>query len=217
MFSYKWLDDESSLGRTCLISRSSSVSGGLDGLLLDTADTGTGLNTDLDVTGISPGGAPRVLNEVVRGTVFDTVSDGEDTVIELSSASGSGKDTSLVSLESNFVGLDGNRDGGFIEGSLELVRVVGGDHGVSGGLNGGSLNGRVASSNLSSSRGVRVVSLEDGVVVLVESEGEGHGATIASVVKLGARDELLLGEGEEFLGGNEMGSFHSSGGGERPA
>jgi len=194
-----------------------SVGLGLNGLFLDSTDTGTGLNSDLDVTGSTPGGAPRVLNEVVRGTIFDTVSDGEDTVIELSSASGSGKDTSLVSLESNFVGLDGNRDGGFVEGSLELVRVVGGDHGVPSGLNGGSLNGRVASGNLSSSGGVRVVSLEDSGVLLVESEGEGHGATIASVVKLGARDELLLGEGEEFLGGNEMGSFHSSSGGERPA
>jgi hypothetical protein len=49
---------------------------------------------------------------------------------------------------------------------------------------------------------------------LVESEGEGHGATIASMVKLGARDELLLGEGKEGSGGNEVGSFHSTGGGE---
>jgi hypothetical protein len=51
-------------------------------------------------------------------------------------------------------------------------------------------------------------------VSLVESEGEGHGATIASMVKLGARDELLLGEGQEGSGGNEVGSFHSTGGGE---
>ena len=195
----------------------SSVSGGLDGLLLDTADTGTGLNSDLDVSGISPGGAPRVLDEVVRGTVLGSVSDGEDTVVELSSTSRSSEDTGSVHLEGTFVSLNGNRDGTLSKGSLELVGVVGGDTGVTGSLNGGGLGGRVASGSRSVSGGVRVVSLEDGVVLLVESEGEGHGATIASMVKLGARDELLLGEGEEGAGGNEVGSFHTTGGGECPA
>ena len=200
--------------RTSFGSKDSSVSGGLDGLLLDTADTGTGLNTDFDVSGISPGGAPRVLNEVVRGTVFGSISDGEDTVVKLGSASRSGEDTRLVHLEGRFVGLNGNGDGGLVKGSLKLVGVVGGDHGVSGGCDGGSGLGGIASSDLTGSRGVRVVSLEDGGVALVESEGEGHGATVASVVKLGARDELLLREGEEFAGGNEVSSFHGTGGGE---
>ena len=188
----------------------------MNGLLLDSADTGTGLNSDLDVSGGSPGGAPRVLDEVVRGTVLGSISDGEDTVIELGSASGSGEDSRLVRLEGDFVGLNGNGDGGFVEGSLELVGVVGGDHGVAGGLNGGS-GLSFASSDLTGSGGVRVVSLEDGGVVLVESEGEGHGATVATVVQSVARDELLLGEGEESAGGNEVSSLHTTGGGEGPA
>jgi len=59
-----------------------SVGGGVESVLLDTADTLTGLNTDSDVTLITPPGVPRVLDEVVRSTVEGTVTNSEDGVVE---------------------------------------------------------------------------------------------------------------------------------------
>ena len=52
--------------------------------------------------------------------VLGTVSDGEDTVVEVVSAS-VGDDTGVVSLEGELVGLDGNGDWSLSDGSLELV------------------------------------------------------------------------------------------------
>jgi len=61
-------------------------------VLLDTADTKTINNTNSDVTLITPPGVPGVLNEVVLNTVQDTVSNGENSVVELITAS-SGENT----------------------------------------------------------------------------------------------------------------------------
>jgi len=152
--------------------RSISVGSGLDGLHLDSADTTTVLNTDLDVTSISPGRAPRVLDEVVRGTVLSSIADSEDTMVKLLSACIASEDTRLVHLEGFLVGLNSNRDGSLSKGSLELVGVVGGDTGLAQNLDISSLNGGVASSNLSLAGGVGVVGLEDSSVSLVEHEGE---------------------------------------------
>jgi len=191
-----------------------SVGHGLNGLGLDSADTSAGFDTDLDVTGITPGWAPRVLDEVVIGTVLGSVADGEDTVVELLSTSGTSEDSSLVHLEGGFVGFDGNGDGTLSEGGLEGIRGLGSDHGVAGGFDGGRFDGGIALSDLASSGGVGIGRLEIGVMALEESEGEGHGATIATMVKLGALNELFLREGEELFAGDEVGSFHGTGGGE---
>ena len=56
-----------------------------------------------------------------------TVSDGEDTVIELGSASG-GDDTGSVRLESHLIGFDGNGDWSFAgKGGLHLGGGSSGD------------------------------------------------------------------------------------------
>jgi hypothetical protein len=53
----------------------SSVGSRSDSLHLDTTDTVSGGDTDLDVSFISPSGAPRVLHEVVSLTRYGSVSD----------------------------------------------------------------------------------------------------------------------------------------------
>jgi len=102
----------------------SSVGGGTDGVFLDTTNTGTGLNTDLDVSMVSPAGTPRVLNPVEFFARLSSVSDGEDTVVEVGSAARSGKDTRLVGLEGSLVSFDSNGSRSLGEGGLEGSRVV---------------------------------------------------------------------------------------------
>jgi len=91
---------------------------GLNRLLLDTANTVAGFDTDLDVSSISPGGTPRVLDEVVILASFSAESDGENTMIKLGTTSGSSDDSSLVRLEGGLVSLDGYGDGSLNEGGL---------------------------------------------------------------------------------------------------
>lgn len=64
---------------------------------------------------------------------------------------------------------------------------------------------------------VRVVRLKDESVLLGVSEGPSLVTTVASKVKLGAINELLLGKRNKLTSVDEMATFHSSGGGERPA
>jgi len=76
---------------------------------LDTADTGGSFNGgDHDVTLISPSWSPGVSDDVVVLSVFVSISDSGDGVIEIGSASGGVQDTTSVTLESHLVGLNGN-------------------------------------------------------------------------------------------------------------
>jgi hypothetical protein len=94
---------------------------------VDSADTSAISDTDLDVTFFSPTRTPGVLDEEVIVAVFGTVTNGEDTVVELGSAAFGGDDTLLVSLEDGFVGLNSDRDGLLVKSGLELIGRVGGD------------------------------------------------------------------------------------------
>lgn len=87
-------------------------------MLLDTANTFARFDTDLDVSSISPGGTPRVLDKVVILASFSAESDSENTVIKLGTTSGSSDDSSLVRLEGGLVSLDGYGDGSLDEGGL---------------------------------------------------------------------------------------------------
>ena len=172
--------------------------------------------SDSNVTGISPAWSPGVLDEDEVLSVKGSVSDGEDTVIELGSASG-GDDTGSVRLEGHLIGFDGNRDwsvgkGGFHLGGGSLLDIVESGDGTN---TGGFLI--VARSNSSSSGSVWVGGLElewSGFDVL---ESVVHESTIASRVLLGAGDELLLREGFKGSSLDGISSFNGTGGGEGPA
>merc|ERR1712023_94269 len=62
---------------------------------------------------------PRVLDEEVLLSALGSVSNGEDTVVEVGTAS-VGDDTASVALEGELVGLDGNGDWSLVDGSSEL-------------------------------------------------------------------------------------------------
>merc|ERR1711939_292604 len=68
-----------------------------------------------------------------------------------------------------------------------------------------------------SSSFVWVVGLEHEWVLLDVFEGVVHKTSIAALVNMVAVDELLLGEGLEFVGGEEHGALNGTGGGESPA
>ena len=78
---------------------------------MDTADTSSEpsfLGGDHDVTGISPSWSPGVSDDVVGLSVFLSITDGGDGVIEGGSASGGVHDTTGVSLENFNIGFDSN-------------------------------------------------------------------------------------------------------------
>ena len=80
--------------------------GGKDWGGLDSTDSCSWSDSDLDEAVVSPGWSPRVLDEVVILTVFSSVSYSEDSVVKVSSACSRGKHTSSVQLEHRLVSLD---------------------------------------------------------------------------------------------------------------
>ena len=82
-----------------------------------------------DVTLVTPGGAPRVLDDVVVLRVLATITNSQNTVIELSGrALGLVVDTRFVELEGSVRSIDGNRDGtNGGNGSLEIAFALGFD------------------------------------------------------------------------------------------
>ena len=184
-------------------------------LLVNTTDVG---GTKLDVTFVTPAASPRVLDEEVVFSTFGSVSDSEDTVVEGGSALGRGNDTRGVHLEDRLVGLNGDGNWSSSEGSLKVS--TGGvlfDIGESNDFT-NSLGGIILAlvpEMVSSS--VWIVSLEHEWALLDVLESVVHKTTVATLVNFVAVDELLLGEGLKFAGGNEFSTLDGTGGGESPA
>jgi len=201
------------------ISGNSSVGLWPGGRHLDTADTITVLNSKSDVSRFSPGGSPGVSDDVVVLSVLGSPSDGNDTVVELGSASGSGNNTTSVVLEWSLVGLNSNRDWSVLEGSLEGGGGSNLNVSVSGGGNNtvGRFGRRAGSSDSESSGGIGVVRLEHLWGGLGVFESVVHKSTIASTVLGGAGNQLLLRKRKEGSGSDLMVSLKSSGGREGPA
>ena len=182
---------------------------------VDTADVG---NTKLDVTVVTPRSSPGVLDEEVVVSIFGTVSDSEDTVVELGSALGGGDDTGGIGLEDRLVGLDGDGNWSSGKSSLEVST-------------GGILNDILEASNFTDSLGgvefalvpemvgtsVWIVTLEHEWGFLDVFESVVHETTVATLVNFVAVDELLLGEGFESSSGKEFSTLDGTGGGESPA
>jgi len=141
--------------------RRRSVGGGSEGLHLDTADTLTIDGSDLDVTLVTPGGAPRVSDNVVVLTTLGSVTNGSDGVVELGTASSGVENTRVVHLEDALVSLDGDGNNTSVDGSLELGNGVSWNPGSSSNLDGtSSSHSSVANTRVSMSRGVWVGGLE---------------------------------------------------------
>jgi len=179
-----------------------------------------------DVTSISPGGSPRVLDLVEVNAVKGSVTDGEDTVVKFSTA-GTGENTRLVQLEVLLVGLDGDRHGvlgkGRHHGRVRVLLHVSVRHG--GRVGHGSAGLGAGTGGLGGTRGIRVRGLgTDASVGGGPLEGVVHKTSVAAHVgSLGgslavvAINELLLRERNEVLVLVEVSSLHGTSGGERPA
>ena len=190
----------------------------VEGLHLDTADTLSVDSSDLDVSIVSPSWSPGVSNDVVILSTFGTVSNGSDGVVEASSASWSVEDTAVVKLEDGFVGFDGDGDNSLVKGGLKLRDTVGWNVGVSSDADVTlSSKSGVAVSSLSGSGSVWIFALKSLWVSLEVLEGLVLPSTLTSVAFSLARDELLLGEGEESSSLDLVGSLDGGGGTESPA
>ena len=187
---------------------------------LDTANTISRLDSNSDVALISPGSSPRVLDDPVVLSVFRTVSDSEDGVIESSAAVGVVEDTVTVHLEAELVSFDENGEWLLGKTGLHLVDIACG-HTVALADCDGSVRERIvfASWNLASAGDVWVDRLKISIsCVLVISVSPVRISTIAAHVELGsARDELLFGERFQSSSGDEVSTFEDTSGGERPA
>lgn len=114
---------------------------GVDGLHVDTADASTILNSDLEIALVTPGGGPRVLNQEVGSAVFGTVTNCEDTMIEVDSAFTAGDDSGFVMLEDGLVSLDGHGNGLLGNSILQFVGGHRSNCGEPGDFNGSVLEG----------------------------------------------------------------------------
>jgi len=138
-------------------------------------------------------------------------------VIKLSSAGWGGEDTRFVELECLLVSLDGDRDRLFGDSGSKSIFILGWDVFESGECNFVGA-GRFAGSTDSSSCSVWVVGFgADSSVGFDPFEGVVHETALAAMVNLIARDEVLLGEGNEVSTSNLVSTFKRSGGGESPA
>ena len=104
-----------------------SVGGNSEGLHLDTADTVSVNDSELDVALVTPGGVPGVLDEPVVLTGLSAPADGEDGVVKRGTAFGAVQDARLIRLEDVLVGLNGDGKGLGGKGGLHLGDVGGGD------------------------------------------------------------------------------------------
>ena len=146
---------------------------------------------------------------------FGSVTNSEDTVVKCGSASG-GDDTTGVGLESGLIGFDGNGDWSLGKSSLHLWEGLGniGEIGNFTDTLGGVISA-LSPEVVSSLVWVFSLGHEWGGFDVLESVV--HKTTVASVVLLGAVNELLLRVGGEGSGGDLLGTFDGSGGGESPA
>jgi len=86
---------------------------------MDTTDSSSVFNSNSNESFFSPGSSPGVLDDIVFLTILRSVSNCEDTMIELSSTGRAGDDTTGVMVEDILVGLDGNRDWLLFKSSLK--------------------------------------------------------------------------------------------------
>ena len=156
-------------------------------LHLDTADTRTIDDSELDVALVAPAGVPRVLHEPVFLSVLGAPADSEHGVVKPGAARGAVEDAALVGLEDVSVGLDGDGEGLRGERSLHLGDVVGSDEAVAAHIDrGGGALVVGACGHASSSRDVWVGGLSLGLGGLPVLEGLVLPATVATVVGSGA-------------------------------
>ena len=146
---------------------------------MDSTDTRTIDDGDVDVTFVTPSSSPGVLDDVVFDTALHTVANSEDTVIKVGSTVGGVEDTTLVELENLIVGFNGDGHRSFANSSLELILSVLRDSTESSSFELASLlEGLAGAINTL----VRVVSLRVNSKLLSIFKGEVHFTSVTTIV-----------------------------------
>ena len=188
--------------RSSISNNSLSVWGRVEWVHLNTANTITIGNSNLNVAQITPGSVPRVLNEPVletRGGI-GTIANGEDSVVQVSAAVSVVKDATLIEGESMWVGLDRDSERLLRQRSLHLNWVWVGNlcEGAHSDSRCGSLLVRAGVSMLLHSWNVCVDGLSFGIetsfIVCVCILLETTIAAFVAISLIGTINELLLGE-----------------------
>ncbi len=183
-----------------------------------------GATRQKDIAIYAPRGTPRVLDFVVISTVQSAITDSQNTVVQVSTASTS-EDTRLVELEGRLVGFDGNRDWLLVQGRHHGgIRVLG-DISVGDWSNASDLGnlGVASTSSLGGARDIWVSSFSADTAILLDPlESIIHQTTIAAhvsaaVLEVVTVNKVLFREGLQGLVGIEISTFQSTSGGERPA
>jgi len=197
----------------------SLVGGGVEtlgelGLGEDTASTETvvvlGGGGDPDVTFLSPGGTPGVLNDEVIGSVTD----GSDGVVKSDTAS-SGDDTLGVELEGVLVSFDDDSNWLLVNGGEEVLDVLGGDESSTSDSGLGGLGGIVGTLGVLTDVGVVSFGFESVGSDVGHSEvGPSSVATVAGLVTI---DDLLFREGGQGVTVDLVETFRGGNGSESPA
>jgi hypothetical protein len=195
-----------------------TLDGSVNGHVEDTAGTISVVELldggDVNVTRVTPRSTPRVLDDESFKNTDLLVTDSEDSVVNRGTAT-SGDDTGLVELEDRLISLDGNRDGGINQSSLQLVRALGSDSLVArGDLN--SLGSSELAGTVLSSVGI-VTFLFKTILGSIVNSLVGPATRAARTSSLGAINDLLFREGEELAVVDEIERFEDTGGGESPA
>jgi len=159
--------------------------------LLNTADTRAADDRQLDVSVVTPAGAPGVLYKpVVAGRGVSAPTNREHSVVKVRATGCGVEDTRLVALEDFLVGF--NRDGERLrsESSLHLGDVFGRYLGVGGYIHcgGAGLLVLALARNLGRAGRVRVDTLEFGFGCFEVFEGSDLIAAVAAVVRRRAVD-----------------------------
>lgn len=175
-----------------------------------------------DVSSLTPGRTPGVLDLPVVNTVKGAVTDDEHTVVKVGAAL-AGKHTRAVGLESELIGLNGNRDrllsnsrhqGG--DGASRHVGETSRSNTSNIGVAGGSAGARLASGT----GGVGVLVL-GGQTAILRDEGEGivHPSTVATGILSACvtGHQLLLGERQKRAILQVVRTLKRTSGGEGPA
>jgi len=169
-----------------------------------------------DVTTLTPGSTPRVLDEPVSLAIVGTIAGSEHTMIEGGTAAG-GEDTTTVELPG--LSIHSHRDGAGSDGSLELVLVVDGHIHVLGDGEHGLAAGRSAVVVGGSVRVVRFGA--ETAIGNDELESLVHQTTTAALVALssGAVHQLLFRDGDGGINVvvHSITTFNGASGGESPA
>ena len=171
-----------------------------------------------DISFLTPGSSPGVLNNPVWLISSGVESNSEDTVVELVTAVVASDDSTTVVLEYKVVGFDGNTDWLSRDGLEQSILVANRNVFVVRDSDNVVVLLRLVAGSPNRELVVWVVLLGvDTSVVDDVLEGVVHNTSVAAFVDLVTVDQLLLGQARQVSSLDEVDTFHGSGTGESPA